>query len=225
MVRCRVRHDRRVDKRRVGDVGAGHGNRNRHDLSASLHGIHTRIFCGSIPFTSGLLPPQPYHYIHLSRPTARDRSIQDGGMVLHAVQDDESRRKFLCGMCHSATLCARTDRDAVCRYRCVHGGADMAVHPQRRHKDIGMDGHSAHCMPLDIGSTDIGRSGRCTRYGRRGGRTGRGSITDEPYVCIRRLDVHTKLLETVPERHIYRHCNDWTRSGYDAEESDMQDSA
>ena len=35
----------------------------------------------------------------------------------------------------------------------------------------------------------------------------------------------TQTSGTVPERHIYRHCNDWTRSGYDAEESDMQDSA
>ena len=56
------------------------------------------------------------------------------------------RRAFLRCVHHLATLCARRNRCAVCPDGCGDGGADMAVHPTGRHKDLGLDRYVSNYM-------------------------------------------------------------------------------
>lgn len=119
----------------------GNGYVHEHDLHTDLSGIHHWLFRYRLLTSAGLLQAEYHNDIHISATSVGTESLQNGGLVLPVVEDDGRGRAFLCRLFHTPTLRIRISWSAVCSYRGMYGGSDLALYTARRHQNAGLDRH------------------------------------------------------------------------------------
>lgn len=137
-------------------------------------------------------------------------------MVLLHLQDARRRSALLCGVRRATSARVRAARHSVLIQRDSLDCPHLALYHARRCEICGVDRRPQKFLPHHVGgAVHMVYRAKPRLFAFRYGRSHLLSRI-QPYVLLRRCQVRTLLLETIPRRRVHGHSHDGPRPGPDA---------